>query len=112
MHHKTNVSSGSDLGNDLFLRVSPIFLTRHGSFFWGGYLSAARENGPCWVRGFGEIKTLRNEQTKETQARRNHPFTARVRERKPQSGKLLPAEADLGGDAQPLAQEIRYDGGG
>lgn len=24
-------------------------------------LAAARENGPCWVRGFGEIQILENE---------------------------------------------------
>jgi hypothetical protein len=30
------------------------------------------------VRGFGEIQILRNEQTKETQTRRNHPVAARV----------------------------------
>src|SRR5690606_6794745 len=53
---------------------------------------------------------LKNEQTEETYARRNHPAASRERGERVEPGEVLPAEGDVGSDAAPLAQEIRSDG--
>ncbi len=58
------------------------------------------------------MKSDSQNEAEKTHPRRDHPTAARERRVGLEPGTVLPGEADLGGDTEPLAKEVWADGRG